>query len=713
MIYSGKALRVEVLPSGIANLVFDLEGSSVNKFNQATLGELQEAVAALQASEVSGLIVSSAKPAFIVGADITEFTAMFSESEDTIMSWLVESNKIFSDVEDLPFPTVTAINGIALGGGFEMALTTDYRVGTAKSVVGFPEVKLGILPGFGGTVRLPRLIGADNANQWISSGSHNKAAQALTEGAIDAIVDEDKLIVACEDLIAQCNAGKLNHKKVRAVKNAALSLQPIELNVAFETAKAMVMAKAGPNYPAPITAVKVMQDAALSDRAGALKIEHQGFLKLAKTEVAGNLVQMFLNDQFLSGAAKKQISQAGEVSYAGVLGAGIMGGGIAYQSALKGTPIIMKDIAQAGIDLGMGEAKKLLGKQMARGRIDTNKMMSILADITPSLDYDGFDKADIIVEAVVENTGVKQTVLAELESLVDEKTIIASNTSTISIDELATALKRPENFCGMHFFNPVPVMPLVEVIRGEHSSDATIATTVAYAKKMGKTPIVVNNCPGFLVNRILFPYFGAFSRLIHDGADFRQIDKAMEKFGWPMGPAYLLDVIGVDTAVHCQDVMAAGFARMNLDFDSAIDKLYAQKDLGQKTGKGFYLYETDKRGKPKKLPNPEIDALISSVQPSAREFSNEEIVERMMVAMCIETARCVEDNIVSTAIEADMGLILGIGFPAFRGGALRYLDSMGVDKFCEVADKYADMGELYAPTEAMRAKGAAGDTYYG
>ena len=712
MMYSGKALKVEMLPSGAANLVFDLEGSSVNKFNQATLKELREVVALLQGSNVSGLIVSSAKPAFIVGADITEFTAMFSEPEDIILSWLVESNKVFNDLEDLPFPTVTAINGIALGGGFEMALTTDYRVGTVKSVVGFPEVKLGILPGFGGTVRLPRLIGADNANQWISSGSHIKAPQAQTEGAIDAIVEEDKLIAACEDMINQCNAGKLDYRAVRAVKNSALTLQPIELNVAFETAKGMVLAKAGAHYPAPITAVQVMQEAALSDRAGALEIEHKGFLKLAKTEVAANLVQMFLNDQFLSGAAKKQILQAGEVSYAGVLGAGIMGGGIAYQSALKGTPIIMKDIAQEGIDLGMNEAKKLLGKQMARGRIDANKMVSILGDITPSLDYDGFDKANIIVEAIVENTGIKQSVLAELESLVDEKAIIVSNTSTISIDELATALERPENFCGMHFFNPVPVMPLVEVIRGEHSSDATIATTVAYAKKMGKTPIVVNNCPGFLVNRILFPYFGAFSRLIYDGADFRQIDKAMEKFGWPMGPAYLLDVIGVDTAVHCQDVMAAGFKRMNIDFDSAIDRLYAQKDLGQKTGKGFYLYEIDKRGKPKKLPNPEIETLISSVQQNSKEFTNEEIVERMMVAMCIETARCVEDNIVSTAIEADMGLILGLGFPAFRGGALRYLDSLGVSKFCQVADKYAELGELYTPTALMRAKGASGETYY-
>jgi 3-hydroxyacyl-CoA dehydrogenase/enoyl-CoA hydratase/3-hydroxybutyryl-CoA epimerase/enoyl-CoA isomerase len=265
----------------------------------------------------------------------------------------------------------------------------------------------------------------------------------------------------------------------------------------------------------------------------------------------------------------------------------------------------------------------------------------------------------------------------------------------------------------MHFFNPVPVMPLVEVIRGEHSSEATIATTVAYARKMGKTPIVVNNCPGFLVNRILFPYFGAFSRLIHDGADFRQIDKAMERFGWPMGPAYLLDVVGVDTAVHCQGVMAAGFERMALDFDSAIDKLYANKNLGQKTGSGFYLYEKDRRGKPKKLPNPDIDELVASVQPASRDFDDQEIVERMMVALCIETARCLEDNIVATAIEADMGLVLGLGFPPFRGGALRYVDNLGVAQFCAIADKYGALGELYQPTAKMRELGAAGGKYYG
>jgi 3-hydroxyacyl-CoA dehydrogenase/enoyl-CoA hydratase/3-hydroxybutyryl-CoA epimerase/enoyl-CoA isomerase len=712
MIYSGKALSVDVLPSGTAHLVFELQDSSVNKLDQNTLRELQQAIAALKSADVSGLILSSAKSSFIVGADITEFTAKFTESEQQVLAWLKEVNKIFSDLEDLPYPTVTAINGIALGGGFEIAISTDYRIASENAVVGFPEVKLGILPGFGGTVRMPRLIGADNANQWIGSGLHIKAKQAFAEGALDAIVDEAILIDAAEKIIQQCNAGKLDYKKIRTQKTSPLQLTPIELNVAFETAKALIAGKAGPHYPAPLTAVQVMQKAAGKDRAGALEIEHQGFMKLASTEVAENLVQMFLNDQFLGGLAKKHIANARAINKAAVLGAGIMGGGIAYQSAFKGTPVIMKDIAQEGIDLGVAEARKQLEKQLANGRIDSNKMFAILSSIEPALNYDGVGDVDIVVEAVVENPNVKKSVLAELEPLVDENAIIATNTSTISVDELASVLKRPENFCGMHFFNPVPVMPLVEVIRGAKSSDETIATTVAYAKKMGKIPIVVNNCPGFLVNRILFPYFGAFSQLLRDGANYKQIDKAMERFGWPMGPAYLLDVVGIDTAVHGQAVMAAGFDRMKLGIDTVIEKLYQQKKLGQKSGRGFYLYQINKKGKREKLANVETEQLATSMATADKEFDDQEIVERMMVAMCLEAVRCLEDGIVATAIEADMGLVLGLGYPAFRGGALRYIDSIGLSAFCDIADKYAGLGEMYHSTDKMRSMAAANERFY-
>ena len=712
MIFQGSALSVELLPSGVAKLQFDLTGASVNKFNRHTLEELRHAVVLLAKSDAKGLVFTSAKSGFIVGADITEFTGIFAGSEESIVAWLVEANGVFNAIEDLPFPTVCAISGVALGGGFELAIAADYRVACAEAVVGFPEVKLGIIPGFGGTVRLPRLIGADNANVWISSGTHVKADQAFKEGALDAIVERGKLEAAAEDLVLQCVAGKLDFQGPRKAKSSPLGLGPIELNVAFETAKGMVMAQAGRNYPAPVAAVSVMQDAAGMSRSDALQVEHEAFARLAVGEVAANLVQMFLNDQLLAGLAKKAAKLAKEVKSAAVLGAGIMGGGIAYQSAAKGTPILMKDVRQDGLDLGMSEARKLLNKKVSRGSLSAEGMIEALSNITPTLDYSGVDSVDFVVEAVVENPDVKKSVLRELEQLVRDDTIISTNTSTISVDDLSSVLARPENFCGMHFFNPVPVMPLVEVIRGEASSEQTIATTVAYAKQLGKTPIVVNNCPGFLVNRVLFPYFGAFAQLIHDGADFRQIDKAMERFGWPMGPAYLLDVVGIDTGVHAQGVMAAGFERMQQSFPSIIKKLFEAGDLGQKTGQGFYRYEADKKGKPRKLPNPDIDQHIAEVQSEARPFTDEQIVNRMMVAMCLETARCLEDKIVETAVEADMGLALGIGFPPFRGGALRYIDSIGVGEFVDLADSLKDSGELYQPTAQLRELAKSGGAFY-
>ncbi|WP_231878808.1 3-hydroxyacyl-CoA dehydrogenase NAD-binding domain-containing protein, partial [Oleiphilus sp. HI0125] len=293
-------------------------------------------------------------------------------------------------------------------------------------------------------------------------------------------------------------------------------------------------------------------------------------------------------------------------------------------------------------------------------------------------------------------------------------TILTSNTSTISIDLLAKNLKRPENFCGMHFFNPVHMMPLVEVIRGEKTSEETIATTVAYAQAMGKTPVVVNDCPGFLVNRILFPYFGGFAALMRDGADFQRVDKIMEKFGWPMGPAYLLDVVGMDTANHGGEVMAEGYPdRMGKDFKTAIDVMFEAGRFGQKNDKGFYAYELDRKGKQKKVVDESVYDMIKPVVASSNEFTDEEIIERMMVPLCIETVRCLEDGIVDTAAEADMGLIFGIGFPPFRGGALRYIDSIGIEEFNKIADKYADLGALYTPTEGMREMAKTGKKFFG
>jgi 3-hydroxyacyl-CoA dehydrogenase / enoyl-CoA hydratase / 3-hydroxybutyryl-CoA epimerase / enoyl-CoA isomerase len=362
----------------------------------------------------------------------------------------------------------------------------------------------------------------------------------------------------------------------------------------------------------------------------------------------------------------------------------------------------------------MSEAGKLLSKQVERGKIKPDGMSATLSRIRPTLNYGDFKDVDIIIEAVVENPKVKKAVFAEVEGMVRDDTIIASNTSTISISFLAEGLKRPQNFVGMHFFNPVHMMPLVEVIRGKQSSDAAVAATVALSLKMGKTPVVVNDCPGFFVNRVLFPYFAGFHMLLRDGADFMAVDKAMEKFGWPMGPAYLMDVVGMDTAVHAAGVMAEGFPdRMKPDFENTTSVIVAKGRFGQKNGKGYYTYAPDKKGKPKKSPDPETYELIKGVVAARKEFKPEEIVERCMVPMVNEVVRCLEEKIVASPAEADMSLIYGIGFPPFRGGACRYVDQMGAAKFVEAADRYASMGKLYEAPKMLRDMAASGKKFYG
>lgn len=715
MIYEGKAITVKALESGIVELNFDLKGESVNKFNRLTLNELRQAVDAIKAdASVKGVVVTSGKDVFIVGADITEFVESFKLPDEELVAGNLEANKIFSDFEDLDVPTVVAINGIALGGGFEMCLAADYRIMSSSAKVGLPEVKLGIYPGFGGTVRLPRLIGVDNAVEWIASGKENRAENALKVHAVDAVVAPEKLQEAALDLVKRAISGELDFKAKRQPKLEKLKLNAIEQMMSFETSKAYVAGQAGPNYPAPVEAIKTIQKAANFGRDKAIEVEAAGFAKLAKTSVAESLVGLFLSDQELKKKAKAYDKQARDVKLAAVLGAGIMGGGIAYQSAIKGTPILMKDIREEGLKMGLDEASKLLGKRVEKGRMTPAQMADALNAIRPTTSYGDFGNVDIVVEAVVENPKIKQSVLAEVEGLVREDAIIASNTSTISISLLAQALKRPENFCGMHFFNPVHMMPLVEVIRGEKTSETAIATTVAYAKKMGKSPVVVNDCPGFLVNRVLFPYFGGFARAINHGADFVRVDKVMEKFGWPMGPAYLMDVVGMDTGHHGRDVMAEGFPdRMKDDGRTAIDVMYDANRLGQKNGKGFYLYEMDKKGKPKKVVDPQSYELLKPIVSETRELSDEDIINYMMIPLCLETVRCLEDKIVETAAEADMGLIYGIGFPPFRGGALRYIDSIGVAEFVALADKYADLGPLYQPTAKLREMAANGQRFYG
>lgn len=715
MIYQGNNISVSLLDDGIAKLNFDNKDESVNKFDQATLKEFDDAISALEkASDVKGVIVTSGKKVFIAGADITEFVGHFRRPEAEISTWVFAINQLFNRFEDLPFPKVAAINGAAMGGGCEMTLVCDFRVMGDRAVIALPETQLGIFPGFGGSVRLPRVIGIDNALEIIATGATQKADAALKVGMVDAVVTTEKLEQSAIDLVKKCISGELNWKARHDEKINPVKLSALEQAMAFNSAKGVLFAKANPaQYPAPKIALESIEKSVNLPRDKALEIESANFAKAAKTPQAESLVGLFLNDQAVKKLAKQHSAKSHDIKEAAVLGAGIMGGGIAYQAASKGLPIIMKDIKAEQLDLGMGEAGKLLSTQVQRGKMTAPQMGKTLSLIRPTLNYGDFGETDIVIEAVVENPKVKLAVLKEVEGLVKKDCILASNTSTISITYLASALERPENFVGMHFFNPVHKMPLVEVIRGEKSSEEAIATTVALAEKMGKVPVVVNDCPGFLVNRVLFPYFGAFDLLLKQGADFGQIDKVMEKFGWPMGPAYLIDVVGLDTGVHGAEVMAEGFPdRMKPDFKGSIQSLFEAKRLGQKNGVGFYKYALDKKGKLAKTADAATLDVLKTVVDSPKAFDDQEIIDRMMLALCNETVRCLEDNIVATPSEADMAMIMGIGFPPFRGGPCRYIDQFGVQNYLALCDKYASLGKAYEAPQMIRDMAANGKTFY-
>ncbi|RQH05054.1 fatty acid oxidation complex subunit alpha FadB [Paraburkholderia dinghuensis] len=714
--FKGQSIRVQALGDGYVELCFDREGDSINKLDARTVDELRRATAEIAGvAGLRGVLVTSAKNVFIVGADITEFGEMFKLPVPDLAAHNARSNEVFNAFEDLPVPTVVALNGFALGGGLEMAMSACYRIMSSEAQVGLPEVKLGLFPGFGGTVRLPRLASPAVAIDWIASGKPSKADGALAAGVVDTVAQPEALRDVALDHLKRAAEGKLDWRARQNAKRSPLAQSPQDLAKLFDEARAKVAKSSGKHQPAALSAVEMMERAARMDRAGALDEEGLAFARIAKTQAADALVQTFLSDQVLKKLFKQHAKQARAVGQGAVLGAGIMGGGIAYTSALRGVPVRLKDIAQAQLDLGISEAEKQLAKQIKAGRLAQSKAHDVLRAIVPSLAYTDFDKVDVVVEAVVENLGVKHKVLRELEGVVRSDTVIASNTSSLRIDDIAQPLQRPENFVGMHFFNPVPVMPLVEVIKGSRTSDAAVSTAVGYAVAMGKTPIVVKDCPGFLVNRILTAYMRGFLQLVSDGADFERVDQVMEAFGWPMGPAYLEDVVGMDTGSHVSDIISAGYAeRMPYLEHDALRLMSTNKRFGQKNGVGFYRYETDPNGKPRRSVADDTRALLAQIQPNGtRDFSDNEIIERMMLPLIIEAAHALEDGVVASPVELDMALLLGIGFPAYLGGALKYADWLGLAHVVERAEAYAALGPGYRPTERMRAMAAQGQRFYG
>jgi 3-hydroxyacyl-CoA dehydrogenase/enoyl-CoA hydratase/3-hydroxybutyryl-CoA epimerase len=704
--------RLTVEPDGLALLVFDTPGEKVNKFSTPVMREFERVVDDLAArSDVKALLLLSAKPGvFIAGADVNEIAKADRNADPEMIRG---GHRTFNKLANLPFPTVAAIGGACVGGGCETALAMDWRLASdsPKTQIGLPEVKLGILPAWGGTTRLPRMIGLANALDVILAGKVLDAKRAKRIGLVDEVVPQAIL----EDWAKAFARGKFGTKKrsnsgssgaparVHEPKLVEKFLEGPGKGIVFSKARQSVLKETKGHYPAPLTALSVVEKGFGEDFAKALELEVEGVRSLIGTPVMRSLMGLFFRMEEVkkeTGVEALGAPGAGvkprKIARVGVLGAGVMGGGIAQLAADKGYPTRMKDIKPEALALGYAQAARIwkeLVKKRRMTRADFARKMALLGG---SLEYAGFEGCDITIEAVLEKMPVKQAVLADWERVVPAKAIFASNTSSLPVGEIASKAAHPERIVGMHFFNPVHKMPLVEVIYGAKTDPEVTATVFDLAKKLGKTPVVVKDSPGFLVNRILSPYIGEAVRLLLEGSSMESIDKAMRSFGMPVGPVELLDDVGIDVAAKAGGTMAAAFP-VRMPADPTLEKLVAAGRLGRKVGKGFYFYEKDKR----RGPDQAVYGELGLSSPS-RNLSSSEIEERLILPMINEAAYCLSESIVASPAKLDLAMIFGTGFPPFRGGLCAYADSLGAMTVVEGLRKLAkEKGERFAPAPLL------------
>lgn len=689
--YSGQTMVLLELGKGIVEWRFDTQEAPVNSLGAAALVEWEEVLAELESCKwIRGVLLSSAKSSFIAGANIKEFPGIFSGTAESIRAWAAHVQTLCNRLESLPFPTVAAIDGVALGGGFELALSTDRRVMSHSAKVGLPEVTLGICPGWGGSVRLTRMLGVQAALPWLLEGRPCNAREALDCRIADLVTQSSTLrSTALASLNALADQGIEAWERIRSRKRTPIAEPPSipDSFTQFVTAPGRISA---------CTIFKAVQAHIYLPFHEALALEAEAFAMLAKGDDASALIGLFISEQRSKKLAARFASSGEAVPSCAVLGAGLMGGGIAYQAAINDVRIILLDVRQEALEVGLSAVENLVTTSVGKGKISATAGANALARVRPTTGYEGFQDVSFVIEAVVERIDVKRAVLVDVESKISPGAVLTTNTSTISVSDLAEGLIRPDRFCGMHFFNPPAVMPLVEIVRGKQSSDETIATAVRFALALGKKPIVVQDCAGFLVNRILFPYFNAFNRLLLEGISFDRIDRVMEAFGWPMGPAYLADVIGLDTMVHADKVLQDAYPeRMKQPDIVIVEQLLAGGCLGKKQGEGFYRYADGKRA-------PSAKALaILNPYATPTEFSDADIVERLMVPFCAEALRCLDEQIVESADEVDLGAVLGLGFPRFRGGPLRHIDAVGLNAFALSIQRLSAIGGLYALPEGL------------
>ncbi|RUO77184.1 fatty acid oxidation complex subunit alpha FadJ [Idiomarina seosinensis] len=692
-----KAFSLDIRDNGIAVITIDVPGESMNTLKDTFADEVGTLLNRLESeSDIKGVVFISGKPgSFIAGADINMINDC--ETAADAESLARKGQAMFDRIEQLDVPVVAAINGACLGGGLELAMACHVRVASdeSKTQLGLPEVQLGLLPGSGGTQRLPELVGVQQGLTMMLTAKQLRAKQAKKAGLVDEVVPNSILLEA-----AMKHALKSKPKRTKApLKGVSKLLEATSYGrgIIFKKAAEQAQKKSQGNYPAIDKIIETVRTGVEKGREAGFDQEARSFGQLAMTNESYQLRQIF----FATTEMKKETGADGvkpaETHRVGVLGGGLMGGGIAYVTAAKaGLPARIKDIAADGITHALHYSYERLNKKVKRKHMRRAELEHTMLKLSGTLDYSGFERIDVVIEAVFEDLDLKQKMVADIEQHAKPETIFATNTSSLPITQIAEKAKRPENVIGLHYFSPVDKMPLAEIITHQGTSDQTIATTVALARKQGKTPIVVKDGAGFFVNRILAPYMNEAARLVLAGEPIEHVDKALVKFGFPVGPVTLLDEVGIDVGAK-----VAGILRKELgerfEPPAAFDKLMDDDRKGKKNQKGFYQYGKGVKGKP-------VDSSVYSlldIEPK-QQLDRETIAELCVLPMLNEAAYCLQEGIIRSARDGDIGSVYGIGFPPFRGGPFRYMDEIGIGTLVAKLEKQAEKrGDRFQPAPLL------------